>query len=53
MRELVEMNYLFTTPVLMDESALRGLLGDLKKTSYEEGIRLSLQASQGEAGIHK
>lgn len=53
MRELVEMNYLFTTPVLMDDSALRGLLGDLKKTSYEEGIRLSLQASQGGTGTRK
>jgi len=29
MRELVEMHYLLTTPVLMDDSALRGLLGSV------------------------
>jgi len=42
MRELVEMSYLHTTPVVLDDSALRGLLGTVRKTSYDEGIRKSL-----------
>ncbi len=43
MRELVEMNYLQTTPVVLDDSALQKLLGPVKKTSYEEGIRKTLE----------
>jgi nucleoside-diphosphate-sugar epimerase len=46
MRELVEMHYLLTTPVLMDDSALRGLLGNIPKTTYEEGLRLSIEAER-------
>jgi nucleoside-diphosphate-sugar epimerase len=42
MKELVEMNYLMSTPVLMDDSALQGLLGVVKKTSYEEGFKSTL-----------
>ena len=38
MREMVEMNYLQTSPLILDDSALRGLLGEIKKTSYEDGI---------------
>ena len=44
MRELVEMNYLLTTPVLLDDSALVGLLGSVHRTSYAEGLRLTLEA---------
>lgn len=44
MRELVEMHYLLTTPVIMDDTALRELLGDVRKTPYEEGIRQTLAA---------
>ncbi len=44
MRELVEMHYLLTKPVLMDDSALRGLLGGVRKTPYGEGIRQTLAA---------
>ncbi len=44
MRELVEMSYLQTTPVVLDDSALQKLLGPVKKTSYEEGIRKTLEA---------
>ncbi|MGH9630529.1 MAG: NAD-dependent epimerase/dehydratase family protein [Bryobacteraceae bacterium] len=44
MRELVEMHYLLTTPVIMNDDRLRDLLGGLKKTSYEEGIRATLAA---------
>ena len=44
MRELVEMNYLQTDPLIMDDSALQELLGPLHKTSYAEGIRQTLAA---------
>lgn len=43
MRELVEMHYLQTTPVVLDDSALRKLLGPVKKTSYDDGIRRTLE----------
>lgn len=46
MRELVEMHYLLTEPVLMDDSALRGLLGTVRKTPYSEGIRQTLEATR-------
>jgi len=49
MRELVEMSYLHTTPVVLDDSALQTLLGPVKKTSYEEGIRKTLE--QMHAGV--
>ena len=44
MREMVEMNYLLTEPLIMDDSALQRLLGPLRKTSYVEGIRQTLAA---------
>ncbi len=43
LREVVEMHYLFETGVIMDDSALRGLLGEVHKTSYRDGIRQTLQ----------
>lgn len=43
MRELVEMHYLQTQPVIMDDSALQQLIGPIEKTSYAEGIRLALK----------
>ena len=46
MRELVEMNYLLTDPFIMDDSALRALLGDVKKTPLQEGLRQSLEAAR-------
>jgi nucleoside-diphosphate-sugar epimerase len=46
MREMVEMHYLQTTPVLLDDSALANLLGGLKKTSYAEGVRRSVEYLQ-------
>jgi len=42
MRELVEMNYLFTTSVIMDDSAIHQLLGSIQKTRYPDGIRETL-----------
>jgi nucleoside-diphosphate-sugar epimerase len=44
MREMVEMHYLLTTPVIMDDSALRELLGEIRKTSYVEGVKQTLAA---------
>ena len=44
MREMVEMHYLLTEPVIMDDSALHELLGGIRKTSYEEGIKQTLAA---------
>jgi nucleoside-diphosphate-sugar epimerase len=38
MRELIEMNYLMTTPVIIDDTAIHGLLGEIGKTSYDDGI---------------
>ena len=49
MRELVEMNYLQTHPVVLDDSALQKLLGPVKKTSYDEGIVKTLEAMRSEA----
>jgi nucleoside-diphosphate-sugar epimerase len=43
-RELVEMNYLMTEPLIMDDSALQRLIGPIRKTSYAEGIRQTLAA---------
>ncbi|HEV2135173.1 MAG TPA: NAD-dependent epimerase/dehydratase family protein [Terracidiphilus sp.] len=44
MREMVEMHYLQTEPVLMDDSRLVKLLGGVQRTSYDEGIRLTLDS---------
>lgn len=49
LREMVEMHYLLTEPVLMDDSALDRLIGPLKKTSYEEGVRQTLAAETSRA----
>lgn len=39
LRELVELQYLGETPVLLDDSALRSALGEIVKTPYEDGVR--------------
>jgi nucleoside-diphosphate-sugar epimerase len=49
MREFVEMNYLFTTPVLLDDTALQRLLGRIEKTPYQEGLRRSLAYYQSQS----
>lgn len=46
MRELVEMHYLQTDPVLMDDSALQALIGPIHKTAYAEGVRQMLTAQR-------
>ena len=49
MREMVEMNYLLTEPVIMDDSALQALIGPVRKTPYAEGLRQSLAAVPNKA----
>jgi nucleoside-diphosphate-sugar epimerase len=44
LRELVEMHYLMTDPLIVDDSALQRLLGGIAKTPYSEGVRRSLAA---------
>jgi nucleoside-diphosphate-sugar epimerase len=46
MREMVEMHYLMTEPVIMDDSALQRLIGPLPKTPYPEGISRTLEATR-------
>jgi len=46
MREMVEMNYLMTDPVVLDDSALQRLIGPIRKTPYREGIRQTLAAAE-------
>jgi nucleoside-diphosphate-sugar epimerase len=48
MREMVEMHYLLTDPLLMDDSALQRLIGPIRKTPYAEGIRQTLAAVAGQ-----
>ena len=50
MREMVEMHYLLTDPVLMDDSALQELLGPIHKTPYSDGVRECLAAVRVGAG---
>jgi nucleoside-diphosphate-sugar epimerase len=48
LREMVEMHYLQTEPVIMDDAALRGLIGPIAKTPYAEGVRRTLAALRAE-----
>jgi nucleoside-diphosphate-sugar epimerase len=52
MRELVEMNYLMTEPVVLDDSALTELIGPIARTSYEEGIRHAFDAARESASAN-
>jgi nucleoside-diphosphate-sugar epimerase len=45
MRELVEMHYLETTPVILDDRKLRALLPQTTATTYDEAITQTLAAS--------
>jgi nucleoside-diphosphate-sugar epimerase len=46
MREMVEMHYLLTDPILLDDSALQALLGQTHKTPYPDGVRECLAAAR-------
>jgi len=41
-REMVEMHYLLTSPVILDDTRLKNLLGELPKTPYKQGISQTL-----------
>ena len=49
LREVVEMHYLWTTPVKLDDTRLRQLLPNLHKTSYTEGIGATINAMRSRA----
>jgi nucleoside-diphosphate-sugar epimerase len=49
MRELVEMHYLQTNPVLLDDRRLRSIIPSVSKTPYDEGIRLTVEAMRAAA----
>ncbi len=44
LKEFVEMHYLMTDPLIVDDFALQQLLGGVTKTPYSEGVRQSLAA---------
>jgi nucleoside-diphosphate-sugar epimerase len=44
LREVVEMHYLWTTPVKLDDTRLLQLLSNLHKTPYAERIRATIDA---------
>ncbi len=44
LREMVEMNYLWTDPIALDDQKLERVIGPLHKTSYADGIRASVDA---------
>lgn len=48
LKEVAEMVYLQETPVILDDSKLAAKLGGLSKTSYDEGIRRTLEWMRGE-----
>ncbi len=50
LRELVELQYLGETPVLLDDSGLSAVLGGIAKTPYEEGIRRMAEWMKSKAG---
>lgn len=45
MRELVEMHYLLSDPVILDDAALETLIGPIPRTSYREAIAACLAAA--------
>ncbi|MEJ5367135.1 MAG: NAD-dependent epimerase/dehydratase family protein [Bryobacteraceae bacterium] len=47
LRELVELQYLGEVPVLLDDTALRAVLGEVSKTPYEEGVRRMAEWMRG------
>lgn len=53
MRELAEMHYLLTDPLIMDDSALHTLLGPIAKTPYLQGIQATLEAALAAAGSRR
>jgi nucleoside-diphosphate-sugar epimerase len=50
LRELVELHYLGTTPVILDDTKLHKHLGAVRKTPYREGIRQTMNWYKSNAG---
>jgi nucleoside-diphosphate-sugar epimerase len=46
MREMVEMGYLWSDPIVLDDAKLTRALGPPHKTSYEDGIRAGVEAAR-------
>jgi nucleoside-diphosphate-sugar epimerase len=46
MHEMVEMTYLWKEPLVLDDSKLARVIGPLQKTSYDEGIRVGVEAAR-------
>jgi hypothetical protein len=51
MREMVEMHYLITDPLIMDDTALQRLIGPIHKTPYAEGVRQTLAALESKRSL--
>ena len=51
MRELSELTYLQTNPVLLDDRKLQRVLPSLVKTPYPEGIRRTVAAYAARQGL--
>ncbi len=49
LRELVELHYLGTTPVILDDTKLHDHLGIVRKTPYREAIRLTMNWYKSDA----
>jgi nucleoside-diphosphate-sugar epimerase len=45
-REMVEMNYLWTDPVVLDDAKLARVIGPLRKTAYDDGVRACVEAER-------
>lgn len=46
LREIADMHYLITEPVILDDGDLQRLIGPVAKTPYAEGVRRTLSALQ-------
>jgi len=46
MREMPEMNYLWSDPLVLDDAKLARVIGPLRKTSYDEGVRAAVDAER-------
>ena len=53
LKGLVEMHYLMTDPLFVDDARLRALLPDLHVTSYEDGARATLRRMAAAAEARK
>jgi nucleoside-diphosphate-sugar epimerase len=49
LREIAEMYYLFSEPLVLDDAALRAVLPELRKTPYEVGIAATITALKARA----